>query len=661
MAGDIDLRFPIIVKPLTRRPDLWRSVADAGKALRVDTPADLYRLWPRLSASGLPLLAQEMIPGPETCIESYHVYVDEQGEIVAEFTGRKVRTYPREYGDSSALVTTDAADVAALGRNLVKRLDLRGVAKFDFKRAADGGLYLLEVNPRFNLWHHLGAVAGVNLPALVYGDAVGLPRPAVASARAGIRWCRMWQDALAARASGTDFTRWLRWALGCEAKRMLAWDDPMPFVRAGLWRSFPWRRNNSSKKWPIVGKGIGGFEGFPEPREKIERKFRGGREGVQRNGRGKAIEPLSEANQYMKSNPQMKTDVVIREATSQELMSWDDLVAGFDNYRIVHKRGWMRSLEACVKGKPLYLVFEKECQVVGCLPGFLVNFGPFRIFGSPLPGWQTLSMGPVFDRSRLSSSEMMPALVNYLETHHRVYHMELLADGLDHEVMEKMHFQCKPSATFRAPMFPDDPERTLKNLKESARRNVRRAIKLGLVVKFEEDESFVDEHYDQLVEVYTRGGNVIPFSKKRALEFFRHMKMSGNLLAVSVSLPDGGPCIATGTFTVEGRELLLWMWAHRTQYRWYRPTELMTWTVMKKAMEAGCVVIDFMGRGDFKAKFGAELGISKYRWIRSRYHWLLQLRLMAERGYRWQQSFRGRRMRERMASMLTSVVKPIGM
>src|SRR5215470_19812901 len=48
--------------------------------------------------------------------------------------------------------------------DLVDALEwLTGVAKPDFKRAPDGRLLLLEINPRFNLWHHLGAVAGVNL------------------------------------------------------------------------------------------------------------------------------------------------------------------------------------------------------------------------------------------------------------------------------------------------------------------------------------------------------------------------------------------------------------------------------------------------------------------------------------------------------------------
>ena len=43
------------------------------------------------------------------------------------------------------------------------RLGLKGLVKLDFKRADDETLHLLEVNPRFSLWHHLGAVAGVNL------------------------------------------------------------------------------------------------------------------------------------------------------------------------------------------------------------------------------------------------------------------------------------------------------------------------------------------------------------------------------------------------------------------------------------------------------------------------------------------------------------------
>ncbi|HEY5883149.1 MAG TPA: ATP-grasp domain-containing protein, partial [Pyrinomonadaceae bacterium] len=233
---ELTIRFPIIVKPLTRRPELWKSVVNSGKALRIETAEQFRSLWSKLNSSGAEMLAQELIPGGESSIESYHVYVDEDGRILGNFTGRKIRTYPLEYGDSTALETSNASDVATLGRELSQRLQLRGVAKFDFKRAPDGQLYLLEVNPRFNLWHHLGALAGVNLPELVYNDLTGHPKPKMKTAVAGLRWCRAWQDVLAARQSQVKTISWLRWTISCEAKRLLAFDDPMPLVGGACWR-----------------------------------------------------------------------------------------------------------------------------------------------------------------------------------------------------------------------------------------------------------------------------------------------------------------------------------------------------------------------------------------------------------------------------------------
>lgn len=347
--------------------------------------------------------------------------------------------------------------------------------------------------------------------------------------------------------------------------------------------------------------------------------------------------------------------VVIREASPHEKLNWDEMVSGFDNHRILHQLAWLNSLSAsCVNGKLLLLVYERDGEIIGCIPGFLVTVGFLRMFGSPLPGWQTMSMGPVFDPKRISTDELMVPLISYLVKTHDVHHIEVITSNVDQKVMKNLRFMRKPSPSYCVPLFPGDENRVMKAFKDSARRNVKRAKKLGLVVKFEDDDAFLDEHYDQLVEVYHRGGNMIPFSKKRALEFFRHMRRSGNLVAVSVSLPDGGPCIATGTFTIEGRELLLWMWAHRTRFRWYRPTELMTWTVMQKAMEAGCNTLDLMGRGEFKPKLGAVLNEDRNCWIWSRYQFLLKIRLLAAKGYKWQQAFRGRRARRVLFNQLAA-------
>ena len=84
--------------------------------------------------------------------------------------------------------------------------------------------------------------------------------------------------------------------------------------------------------------------------------------------------------------------VAVREATAAERRDWDELVARFPNCRLVHKRPWIEWLEACGCGQPLYLVFELNGTIVAALPGLLVRLGLLRLYGSPLPGWQRLSV-----------------------------------------------------------------------------------------------------------------------------------------------------------------------------------------------------------------------------------------------------------------------------
>jgi CelD/BcsL family acetyltransferase involved in cellulose biosynthesis len=340
--------------------------------------------------------------------------------------------------------------------------------------------------------------------------------------------------------------------------------------------------------------------------------------------------------------------IEVREATPAEVRDWDAMVARFPNRRVVHERAWVQSLAASGYGTPLFLVFVRRGAVLGCLPGLRVALGPFRVFGSPLAGWQTVSMGPAFDPAEASAAELVTPLLPYLEVEHRVVHVELMSPELDAPSMAALDFRCETAPTYRVPLYPDDERRMWQAMKDSARRNVRRAERLGLRVVLESGDAFVQEHYAQLKEVYLHGGHTVNFSERRVFEHVRHLEAAGRLLALSVYLPASAVpgavrdvSIATATFTMDGRELLLWAWAHRLQYRWYRPTELLTWTAMRTAAHAGCHSLDFMGRGDFKAKFGAELDETKCRCVRSRYHWVTWMRDMAERGLRLRQSVMG--------------------
>ena len=110
-------------------------------------------------------------------------------------------------------------------------------------------------------------------------------------------------------------------------------------------------------------------------------------------------------------------------------------------------------------------------------PGLLVRLGLLRLFGSPLPGWQT-DHGPVFDPACVSTADLVNALVPYLERHHGVHHVELLSGHLDAGPMQALGFRQEAVPTYRAQLYPGDEDRMMKSLKDSARRNIRRAAKL---------------------------------------------------------------------------------------------------------------------------------------------------------------------------------------
>jgi D-aspartate ligase len=245
----LDVAFPLVVKPIVRTPG-WTRLAGSSKALHVLDAEGFAALWPRLGDVGTELLAQELVRGPESSIESFHAYVDGSGTLAGEFTGRKIRTFPPDYGHSSAVEVTALADVAELGREVLARLGLKGVAKLDFKRDDRGRLHLLEINPRFNLWHYPGAIAGVNLPAMVYADLTGRQRPTAASSPRTVAWCDPLLDLRAARAAGISPLGWLNWLRRCRAICGLSWQDPLPFFRGRLgpavWRRLPRYRRTLS-------------------------------------------------------------------------------------------------------------------------------------------------------------------------------------------------------------------------------------------------------------------------------------------------------------------------------------------------------------------------------------------------------------------------------
>jgi len=241
---------PVLVKPKTRLGWEHSAVREqlfggAGKARVFSCGRAAYddRLVRQLAGQ---LTFQEYVPGDDGAIWSFHGFAAPGGELLASFVGRKIRTYPELTGDSAYLRLARAPELEQLGREIVARLGLAGVFKMDFKRStANGRFYLLEINTRFNLWHHLGAKNGVNLPRIAYDYLLHGRRPGHVQASETYRWLSFSYDRRAYRelaaAGKLGAAGWL-WSLLRAPKvyAVFSWTDPAPFIR--YWRGRLGRR-----------------------------------------------------------------------------------------------------------------------------------------------------------------------------------------------------------------------------------------------------------------------------------------------------------------------------------------------------------------------------------------------------------------------------------
>lgn len=245
--------YPAILKPRTKVgwQEMKRRVfSDDSKALLIDRPEQLDD--PALQPFRDDLVLCQHIPGDDRQLYSFHGFADEHGKIISWFTGRKIRTYPPLTGESSFIELVRDPSLTAIGQSFVSRLGVRGPFKVDLKKSSADGLYYgLEINARYNLWHYLGAVAGVNLPAVAYhhllrrdrgglplagspGDEQGATGDEPLHFRTGYRWLNMYLDCHIARSlhrrGQLPYSRWLWSLVGRNLYSTFAWDDPLPFL-----------------------------------------------------------------------------------------------------------------------------------------------------------------------------------------------------------------------------------------------------------------------------------------------------------------------------------------------------------------------------------------------------------------------------------------------
>jgi predicted ATP-grasp superfamily ATP-dependent carboligase len=164
--------FPVVLKPARSRYLKGTEIVSTSVEI-VENPAGLAAALERSQWLGdLSCLVQRFIPGHGAGIFALYA----SSRPIAWFAHRRIREKPPS-GGVSVLSESTPIDptMQSAAAKLLGAAELTGAAMVEFRVAADGTPYLMEVNCRFWGSLQLAIDCGVDFPWLLYRVAQGLP------------------------------------------------------------------------------------------------------------------------------------------------------------------------------------------------------------------------------------------------------------------------------------------------------------------------------------------------------------------------------------------------------------------------------------------------------------------------------------------------------
>jgi CelD/BcsL family acetyltransferase involved in cellulose biosynthesis len=261
-------------------------------------------------------------------------------------------------------------------------------------------------------------------------------------------------------------------------------------------------------------------------------------------------------------------------------------------------RAWVQFVAASQGGEPVVAAVLRDGETVGYFTGLVARRYGVRMLGSPLPGWTTSSMGFTLT-GEVSHADVVEALWRFSWQELRCLHVELSDRNLQEDQLDG--FETTTGRTFLLPLGTD--EAIFAAFSSAARRAVRKAEKVGVVVEEAHGPDFADEYHEQLVGVFARQGLTPTYDAERVRTLISCVEPTGRLLLLRARNPQG-ESIATAIFPGFGDTAYFWGGASLRDQQILRPNEALFWYAMRHWRDRGITQFDFGGGGDYKRRYG---------------------------------------------------------
>ncbi len=300
--------------------------------------------------------------------------------------------------------------------------------------------------------------------------------------------------------------------------------------------------------------------------------------------------------------------MIIKITDPTEQKNWDNLIAVRFNGDIFHSSAWARVLKETYHFSPVYLMLIDNSKPGAIIPIFEIK--------SILTGNRGVSIPFTDFCNFLAADEYnLSSLITYALNYGRERNWRYLE-------FRSLNFPQK------APPFyffytheidlTSSPARLWSSLKDANRRNIKKAVREGLKIKFEDSLSALNQFYR--FQIITRKRHGLP---PQPFKFFKSIyeNMILQNLGVIVSAYYSGKTVASAIFFGFNKKAIFKFGASDPKYHHLRPNNLIMWEAINWHRERGFQLLNLgrteqknQGLLNYKRLWGAkEMELKYYR------------------------------------------------
>jgi D-aspartate ligase len=222
------LNYPCVLKPSEKN---YEYGARFKKAYKVSSPDEMAMLYREIFPVLADMVVQEWIEGQDSDIYFCLQYIGRNGELVASFPGRKIRSWPPRIGGTASCTAAweHEKELTDLSADFFRQVGFTGMGSMEYKRdVRDGRFYMVEPTvARTDFQEEVATVNGVNLPFFAYCHELALPVPQLKPTKSP----QIWRE--------TQIERWSKEESGITEDKAFQkhkvvdahwrWHDPRPW------------------------------------------------------------------------------------------------------------------------------------------------------------------------------------------------------------------------------------------------------------------------------------------------------------------------------------------------------------------------------------------------------------------------------------------------